>query len=74
VHEIVSAELLPTGISDISVILGSVVNDRLSDCFADQILSYQREMKAVILQDHGLWKVCEQADTINKDHILRSRM
>jgi hypothetical protein len=49
-------------------------NDRLSDCFADQIVTYPRKMKAIMLQDRGLWKVCKQAGAINKDHTLHSRM
>ena len=47
-----------------------VFNDRLSDCFADQIVTHPRKMKAIMEQDPEFWKVCKQACAINKNHIL----
>jgi hypothetical protein len=64
------------GRSDKSInILGPDVCDNLlADCFAEQIVSHAREMKTIMHQYHGFWKVSEQQSAINKNHTLRSRM
>ena len=54
----VSGCLNPTVVDALfSEILRDVVNDHLSDCFTDQILTKLRKMKAIMLQNPGLWKL-----------------
>ena len=43
---------------------------RLRDCFAHQLVTERREMKAVILQDERPGFRSQQAGAINEDHLL----